>query len=128
MPGINSGILTNAHPLTTEQIKELEKKASEMQEIFAYLNERGELCFTGPFGPEIIKELAWHKAYELTADDTTLIKHAYEKTGLKDFSRVESYKKQSYEDDYWVAETNFCLADGCAYITSNNLIFCTKEI
>ena len=39
MPGINSGILSNAYPLTAEQIKELEKRAIETNEIFVYLND-----------------------------------------------------------------------------------------
>lgn len=131
MPGIDIGILTNAYPLTAEQISELEKRVFETQEAFAYLDEQSKLCFTGPFGPEIIKELAWHNAYELSSNDGILNKKVYKKAGLKSFYLKETLQKQSY-DDAWlltsVESSNFELADGYTLITSDNLIFETKEI
>jgi hypothetical protein len=63
MAGINSGILTNAYPLSAERIKELEKQVFESKNTFAYLDENCELCFTLPTNPDGIKELAWHNAY-----------------------------------------------------------------
>lgn len=127
MPGINTGILINARPLTTAQISEVEKRALENRETIAYLNEQGKICFAGLDNPEPIKELAWHHVYELAAGDDALTKKAYKKDGLKSFRQVETYKKQVYEDD-WMVESNFRLADGCVFITSDNFILCTKEI
>jgi hypothetical protein len=130
MPGNSTGILTNAYPLTAEQISKLEKQALETNETFVYLDEQNKLCFTGPFGPEIIKELAWHNAYELSSNDGILNKNVYEKTSLKSFYLKETLQKQSY-DDAWVLtpveSSNFELADGYTLITSDNLIFETKE-
>jgi hypothetical protein len=130
MPGINTGILTNAQPLTAEQISELEKQVLETQETFVYLDEQGKLCFAGPFGPDLIKDLAWHNAYELLSNNGTLNKRVYKKTGLKSFYLKETLQKQSYDDTWILApveSTNFELADGCIFMTSDNLIFEIKE-
>lgn len=50
MTRINTGILTNAHPLSTERIKELEQQVLENQEAFVYLDENSKLCFSMPLG------------------------------------------------------------------------------
>ena len=131
MPGINAGILTNAYPLTTEQINALEKRVFETNEAFAYLDEHSKLCFTLPFGPDIIKELAWETAYELTVNsDGSLSKKVYKKLGLKAFYLKETLQKPSY-DSAWVISSiesaNFELADGCMLLTNDNLIFEIKE-
>jgi hypothetical protein len=131
MSGINSGILTNARPLAAEQIKALEKQALETNETFAYLDEQGKLCFTGPSGPDIIKELAWHNASELSSNDGVLSKKVYRKNGLKSFYLKEILQKHS-QDDAWelfsVEDSNFELANGYTLITKDNLIFYAKEI
>jgi hypothetical protein len=127
MSGINTGILSNAYPLTAEQIKELEKRALETQETIAYLDEQGNLCFAGPFDPEVFKELAWNKAYELSTDSSgTLNKKGYKKEGLKSFSLKATMQKQDASEAWQiktVEKTTFQLADGCAFITNDNLIF-----
>jgi hypothetical protein len=132
MLGNNAGILTNAYPLTAEQISALEKHVFETQEIFAYLDEQNRICFTGPVNTDVIKELAWHRAYKLSRDDSgTLNKKVYKKDGQKSFYLKETFQKQSY-DDAWVLTSvespNFELADGYTLITSDNLIFEIKEI
>ena len=48
MAGINTGILTNAYPLSTERIKELEREVLENNKTFAYLDEDSSLCFAMP--------------------------------------------------------------------------------
>jgi hypothetical protein len=85
MPGINAGILTNAYPLTAEQIRELEQRVRENREAFAYLNENCEICFALPGGAGDLKDLAWHHVYELTTDEKLSTKTAYNKTGLDTF-------------------------------------------
>lgn len=101
MSGINTGILTNALPLSTERIKELEKEALENQTTIAYLNENSELCFVLPFEPGVIKDLAWNNAYELTVEENSFIKKAYKKDGLESFYLEKVLQKQNIEDS-WV--------------------------
>lgn len=91
MSGINTGILTNAYPLTAEQIRELERQVLEEQQSFAYLNENSELCFVLPWGINIIKDLAWNKAYEINAEENLVTKATYSKTGL------DTYKSNGAE-------------------------------
>jgi hypothetical protein len=128
MSGINTGILSNAYPLTTEQIKELEKWVLETQETIAYLDEQGKLCFIGgPFDPEGIKDLAWNRAYDLSIDSSgTLNKKGYKKEGLNSFYLKATMQKQDMSEAWkikTVGRTTFQLADGCAFITNDNLIF-----
>ena len=98
MSGINIGILTNAYPLSTEYVNELEKQVIENNKAFAYLDEKSELCFAMPSGVETIKELAWDNAYELATQDDKLIKKFYKK-GFKDsYYLKETLQKFSFED------------------------------
>ena len=104
MININCGILTNATPLSAERIKEIEALVLEENQTFAYLDTEGKLCFSMPYGVEGIKELAWHKAYELSKENNVLTKKVYIKTGLKTFT------SQGYDivtDNYTVTENEF---------------------
>jgi hypothetical protein len=100
MSGINTGILTNAYPLSAERIKELEKQVLENKTTFAYLDENGELCFSMPWGVDGIKDLAWHNAYELSSEETGLTKKLYRKTGLKTYSLAGVFQKQNINDSW----------------------------
>ena len=100
MAGINTGILINAYPLSTERIKELEKEVLENKNTFAYLDENSELCFSIPWGIDNIKELAWNNAYELSAEEIGFTKKAYKKTGLKTFYLEKVLQKQGIESDW----------------------------
>ena len=95
MSGINTGILTNAHPISAERIKELEAEVLNVGGSFAYLDESNELCFTMHKGVDGIKELAWNNAYELTNAGSVLTKRAYKKTGLGTFVLDSTYTKSS---------------------------------
>jgi hypothetical protein len=103
MNGINSGILTNAHPLTAEQIAKLEKKAAETGEAYVYLNEQGKICFTTTFDPDIIKELAWHETNEIITktNSATITKKVYAKQGLESVALTEIFKKDSIDSATW---------------------------
>jgi hypothetical protein len=98
--GINTGILTNAYPLSTEQIKELEKRALEEQKAFAYLDENSQLCFALPGGVDSIKDLAWNNVYELHSEEGTFTKKVYIKTGLDTYTHTVTLTKESI-DDTW---------------------------
>jgi hypothetical protein len=98
MSGINTGILINAKPLSTERIKELEKQVLEKQETFAYLDENSDLCFSMPRGVDNIKDLAWNNAYELSTEANSFTKKAYKKTGLKTFYLDKVLSKQNIND------------------------------
>ena len=101
MPGINTGILTKAYPLTEEQIKQLEKRVLENNEAFAYLNEDNELCFAIPQGVDQIKELAWHKTSELyTDEDNTFIKKVYRRYTPNSYTLDTVLQKQSINDSW----------------------------
>jgi hypothetical protein len=100
MSKISTGILYNAEPLSTESIKNLEKKVLEDRKAFVYLNENGELCFAIPSVPESIKDLAWQNAYEMYQDEGLLIRKVYKKTGLKSYELKETLQKESL-DDFW---------------------------
>jgi hypothetical protein len=113
--GINTGILHNAEPLSTERIKELEKQVLENKSTFAYLDENGELCFSMPWGVDGIKDLAWHNAYELSIEGSTLTKKQYKKTGLKTFSLDKVLSKQNLGDSW--AEDERLEGDGSEYYT-----------
>lgn len=90
MTGINYGILSNAIPLSAEAIKELERRSVEENQIFVYLNTEGRLCFSTPHGVDGLKELAWHKAYELSKENDTITRKIYVKTGLKTFELADT--------------------------------------
>lgn len=100
MPGINSGILTNANPLTTEQIKNLEQRVLETGSTIAYLNENKELCFAMPAGAESIKDLAWNHAYELKTENNLITKSVYEKTSLDTIALADVLQKQAINDTW----------------------------
>lgn len=102
MAGINTGILTNAYPLTTEQIKALEERALTTKETFVYLDEQGKICFTGNINPDILKDLAWHNTYELKTSETgLLVKNVYTKQSKDTFKLKETLQKVSINDDVW---------------------------
>ena len=94
MSGINSGILYNAHPLTSEQIAALEKKVLETGETVVYLDENSELCFAACASQDIIKKLAWNNAYELTTENGLFTKKVYAKTGLDSFILKDVFQKK----------------------------------
>lgn len=104
MKGINAGILTNAFPLSTEQIEELEKEVLEMQKCYVYLNEDREIVFALPCDVEGIRDLAWHKAYKIFNDNDVVIKKLYVKTGLKTYS-LSNYKIAT--NNYTITENEF---------------------
>lgn len=98
MSGINTGILTNAYPLSAEQIKELEKQVLEKHETIAYLNESRELCFAMPFDADDIKELAWHNVYEVCSlSDGSIFKQEYKKAGLASFYAGLAFHKSTLD-------------------------------
>jgi hypothetical protein len=101
MAGINTGILYSAEPLSADVIKELEKKILEDNKAYAYLDQAGELCFAMPHGVDVIKDLAWNNAYELSNVSGNLTKKAYKKTGLKTFALDKTFIKQGI-DDAWI--------------------------
>lgn len=98
MAGINTGILINAYPLTTEQIKALEERALITKETFAYLDDTGKVCFTSTVNPESVKDFAWHNAYELISKNNILTKKVYIKQSKDTFRLEKLYKKTSIED------------------------------
>lgn len=103
MSGINTGILTNAYPLSTNHIKELEAKVLNGEGSFVYLDENSKLCFAMHKGVNNIKELAWDNAYELTNAGNLLTKRAYKKTGLKTFALDSTYTKSSLNASWTAA-------------------------
>ena len=100
MSKINSGILYQATPLSKRAIEDLEYRVFENGEIFAYLDENKELCFSMPAGVDAIKNLAWHNAYELYKDGGTFVKQAYKKTGSNSYLLDKTYTKW-YIDYEW---------------------------
>lgn len=101
MSGIDAGILVKAHPLTEEQIKQLEKKVLENRDAFAYLNENKELCFAIPQGVDQIKELAWHKTSELYIDEeNTFIKKVYRRYTPNSYALDTVLQKQNLDDSW----------------------------
>ena len=110
MTGINTGILTNAHPLTAEQIKALEKKVLETGDAFAYLDENGRLCFAVPHGIDGLRELAWHQAHELVTNDGVHAKKVYKKHAHKEYSLHEIFQKE-HIDAAWVSTNAASLLD-----------------
>lgn len=106
MSGINSGILANATPLSTEAINELERKVLETGEAYAYLDQDSKLCFAMPHGVDGIQELAWNNAHELSSESGTLTKKTYKKTGLKTFTLDKTFTKSSI-DEPWLSNSIF---------------------
>lgn len=51
MAGINAGILSNATPLSTSKIVDLEKSVLENKKAYVYLDENSKLCFALPTPP-----------------------------------------------------------------------------
>lgn len=100
MPGVTTGILCNALPLSAEHVKSIEKDVLENQETFAYIDENSELCFSLPSEPDVIKDLAWNNAYELCNVEGILTKHAYRKTGLETFTLDKTFIKNRVEDSW----------------------------
>lgn len=111
MSGVNTGILTNAFPLTAEQVSAIENRVLETGETIVFLNETKELCYAMPFNPELIRELAWHHAYELTEDNGVLNKKVYEKDSLETFHLSEVLQKTSIDDSWNLVPTFISILD-----------------
>jgi hypothetical protein len=115
MPGINSGVLHNAHPLSTERIKGIEKSILENGGACVYLNENAELCFSVSNSMEGLKDLAWDNGYELSAGEGVLTKKQYKKTGLNTF-KLDKILEKTGVDEEW-AEPERLEGDGGEYYT-----------
>jgi hypothetical protein len=102
MAGTHTGILTNAIPLTAEQIKVLEQRAFEEDKVFVYLDESNNICFTGEISPELIKDLAWHNVNELVETSEILTKNVYKKQSQKTFYLNQTLQKETYPDP-WIS-------------------------
>lgn len=116
MTGINTGILTNANPLTAEQIKALEKEVLEIGCTYAYLDENAKICFASATEPSPIKELAWHNAYELKSLGGLLVNNVYTKTGLSSFELSETL----YKHDYTESWGDVSYSEGLSYELADN--------
>lgn len=104
MSGINTGILQNAYPLSSDAIKELERRVLENGTAYAYLDQNSELCFAMSHGIEGIKQLAWNHAYELLKENDLFTKKVYKKTGLMTYALKDTLQKQNM-DDAWPGES-----------------------
>jgi hypothetical protein len=93
MPGINTGILTNASPLSTTRVEELENSTLNTGESYVYLNEDSQLCYNLPKNPIIIRDLAWNKAIELVAGPDAFTKKEYKKTSVDAYKLDKSLQK-----------------------------------
>jgi hypothetical protein len=100
MAGINTGILTNASPLSSTSINELEREVLENNKTFVYLDENSKVCFAMAQGVSGIKTLAWNDAYEITTQDGILTKKHYTKDSLDTYSLKDVFQKQSYSDTW----------------------------
>ncbi len=97
MSGINTGLLYQAQPLSAAEFDTLERRVIEDKEAFICLDEKSKISFVGPFNPEVIKELAWHNAYEVLMDNNTFTKKVYEKTGSTTFALTNILFKPSID-------------------------------
>ena len=114
--GIDTGILTNATPLTAEQAIHLEKQVADNGEVAAYLNEDGEICFAVPTADnsryvEGIKDLAWHRASEVHK----LASVRQDSEGYMIFRR--DFKKSGL--DTFIDSDVFCLAEDLDIVGSS---------
>lgn len=100
MAGINTGLLSNAYPLSHDEIKELEKRVLEKQKTYAYINEHGESCVIMPYGVSSIKDLAWKNAYELSTENNLLVKRAYKKASTDTFYLNDTFTKEFLSDSW----------------------------
>lgn len=127
MPGIKTGILTNAYPLSADRIKELEHRVLEDKQSFAYLDQNSKLCFALPYGVNGISGLAWNHAYELTTENNMLIKRAYKKDSLESYYLEDTFTKEHLLDA-WQPKGIRCLTyDNLTILDSNGLILAIKE-
>ena len=111
MSGINTGILTDAFPLTADQVKTIENKVLETKEAVVFLDENKELCYAVASGPELIKELAWHSTYELVKENGVLIKRVYRKNSLDTFFLKATLQKYSFNDSWSSIDSSAGLLD-----------------
>lgn len=100
MAKINTGILINVTPISAEQIKALEKKALDSNDIFVYLDEKHNICFMGAISPESVKELAWHTVHELSIKNGLLTKKVYKKQTPKTFKLDDILQKESSNGEW----------------------------
>lgn len=100
MASINTGVLTDAVPLSAENIKMLERYALENSKTFAYLDDSKELCFLTSGPVTGIKELAWHNTYVLSNDNGVLFKKHYRRDGLRSFYLDKTFTKESYDAEW----------------------------
>lgn len=103
MAKINAGLLHQATPITAKQEINIEAKVLESQQASAYLNADEQICFALPTNPMVIKDLAWHKAYELFGHDGTHTKIAYKKTGPSSFTR-DIIQEKPVDEDSWLPQ------------------------
>lgn len=113
MNGINAGILTNASPLTEEQIESLEQQILNTGGCVAYLDQDNNICFMSNTSPDSIKDLAWHKAYQLTSDES-LNKHnknIYQHVGIDSMILTHTYQRSSTESTWAIISSTSNLLD-----------------
>lgn len=127
MPGITTGILTKAYPLSTDRIKELEQQVLEDKQSFAYLDQNSDLCFALPCEVYAIKDLAWDHAYELTTENNKLIKKAYKKDSLKSYHLEDTFTKEHQLDAWQPKGLRLLTYDNLMILDSNGLILTIKE-
>lgn len=101
MSRINTGIFSNATPLSAPEADQVQLACIENKEIVAYVDENGNVCFAGPTSYDVpyieqIKDLAWSEAYEVhklhdigtgnsNPDYYYDLKRAYKKLGKNDY-------------------------------------------
>lgn len=118
--GINTGILTDAYPLSAGEIKEIEKLALENNHAYAYLDENGKLCFALPSTPESLRELAWNYAYELKTENNFFTKNVYVKNGIKSYDLSETLQKKSLSEEWEkIADINIVKEGTCGNNITN---------
>lgn len=129
MAGINAGILTDALPLSTEDINMLEERVVKSSESFAYLDEASRLCFVSPTSAEGLKDLAWSRAYQIvTQADNTLLKREAKKASAKSYTIDALFGKKTLVET-WQRIDGFKLVtvDDKVLLDTNGLILTIKE-
>lgn len=129
MAGINAGILTDALPLSTEDINILEERVINSGESFAYLDEASRLCFVSPTSAEGLKDLAWSCAYQIVteADDTVLKKEA-KKVSTQSYTINALFGKKTLAETWQIIDGfKLVTADDKVLLDTNGFILITKE-
>lgn len=111
MSSFNGGILTNASPLTAEQIAALEQELLNTGGCYAYLDQNNNICFMSSTSPDNIKDLAWHNASELNTEAEIFYKKQYIKTGMSSFYLNQVLQKQAIDESWSAPELTASLLD-----------------